>query len=381
MKKAVVCFLLICFSFSLKGVAQESLEVVLPYRLMGGKMIVEMKMNGQIRSFIFDTGGQTALLKDVCDELHLPDFEPIKVTDVNGNVSVYNRVLVDVMGDVEGKINLRKVPAIIIPDASAFACFQVDGLIGSDLLKFFVVEIDGKNKIIKLLTNTKKVMPSLRKMLPFVQGGYMPIIQVQGGAGNSILTLFDTGCPNFFNLKESDFVSLRGMNAFSIVNEGYGEGSIGLGGLAKQDTVYRVMFPEIALCGSKFKHVFSETSTPPYTLLGVKLLDYGKVTIDYPKRCFYFEAYEDGELELEEKHYDMGLRVKDGDIIVSSLWKTSEEGLSIGDKVIAINGTPVRKYDFCESIIQGIPELKKKKVNKLTILTREGEKTVIYKKK
>lgn len=38
------------------AIAQQY-RTVLPYRLVGGKMIVEMSMNGTIRSFIFDTEG------------------------------------------------------------------------------------------------------------------------------------------------------------------------------------------------------------------------------------------------------------------------------------------------------------------------------------
>ena len=35
--------------------------------------------------------------------------------------------------------------------------------------------------------------------------------------------------------------------------------------------------------------------------------------------------------------------------------------VEMGDKVIKINGKPAGKYDFCESMLNGIPELKAKK--------------------
>ena len=35
----------------------QQVKSVIPYRMVGGKMIVDMTINGQIRSFIFDTGG------------------------------------------------------------------------------------------------------------------------------------------------------------------------------------------------------------------------------------------------------------------------------------------------------------------------------------
>ena len=48
--------------------------------------------------------------------------------------------------------------------------------------------------------------------------------------------------------------------------------------------------------------------------------------------------------------------------------------------MIKINGKPAKKYDFCESILNGIPELKEKKQTKLTIETASGIKNIIYKK-
>ena len=46
-----------------------------------------------------------------------------------------------------------------------------------------------------------------------------------------------------------------------------------------------------------------------------------------------------------------------------------------------INGRQTKKYDFCESITQGIPELKGKRSVNMTIQTEQGEKIVRYKKK
>ena len=139
--------------------------------------------------------------------------------------------------------------------------------------------------------------------------------------------------------------------------------------------------PIVALGASRFCNVITEISTPPYTLLGVKILDYGKVTIDYPRLRFYFEPYEEKEQDMKSLHNDIGLRVKDGDLVVSAVWSEMKGRVNIGDRVLKINGEVVRKYDFCESIINGIPELKKKKSNKLTFMTEEGEKILIYKKR
>ena len=111
---------------------------------------------------------------------------------------------------------------------------------------------------------------------------------------------------------------------------------------------------------TKFRNVTTSTNNHPYTLLGVKLLQYGKVTIDYPRGRFYFEAFQpDNEINNQGNNFD--LTVKDGDLFVSTVWSSTKGKIAVGDKVVKINGTPAKKYDFCESILNGIPELKEKK--------------------
>ena len=83
---------------------------------------------------------------------------------------------------------------------------------------------------------------------------------------------------------------------------------------------------------------------------------------------------------MSSKHYNVNLQVKDGDLVVATVWSAMKGVVEVGDKVVKINGKPTGKYDFCESIISGIPELKAKKKTKLTILTKDGEKVIVYQK-
>ena len=62
----------------------------------------------------------------------------------------------------------------------------------------------------------------------------------------------------------------------------------------------------------------------------------------------------------------------------AAVWGAMKDVVEMGDKVIKINGKPAGKYDFCESMLNGIPELKAKKKSKLTIQTRQGEKVIVY---
>ena len=339
-------------------------------------MIVDLVMNGTSRSFIFDTGGRTALTGEICEELGLTVVDSLVVTDVNSKKAAYPLVSIESLMTPDQKINFKHVSAMKLAKPSPFECFHTDGLIGSDLLVRTIVEIDGKNETITITSAENPSTVSLRKMLPFIKSG-MPIILLQAGAGNNITALFDTGCPSFFSLKVSDYETLKTTGAFQVLSEGYGEGSIGVAGMAEADISHRVCLPVLSVGGTKFQNVTSETSTPPFTLLGVKLLDYGKVTLDYPRARFYFEANE-AVNDLSSKHYNVALRVKDGELIISTVWSAMKGVVEVGDKVTRINGKPVRMYDFCESIVNGIPELKGKKKTRLTVQTKQGEKVIVY---
>lgn len=360
-------------------VSAQQIISVLPYRLVGGKMIVAMSVNGQERSFIFDTGGQVALTGELCDELGIPVTDSVKTTDANGKEMSLPQVTISSLLTPDGVINFTGVPAMKLASSVPFKCFGVDGFIGSNLFKNMIVEIDGKTKTILISTAEKASTISLRKMIPFSQKGYMPIITLQAGTGNNLEVLFDTGSPGFLSLKNSDYEKLQAGGACRTISEGFGGGSISVGGMVEADVSHRVNFSVISLGATKFKNVTTETSMPPYTLLGVRLLEYGKVTIDYSRGRLYFEPYEQ-EFDLTSKHYNVNLRVKDGDLVVGTVWSGMKGVVEVGDKVVRINGKPVEKYDFCESIITGIPELKAKKKAKLTILTKQGEKLIVYQK-
>ena len=362
------------------SVGAQQYKSVLPYRMVGGKMLVDMKVNGESRAFIFDTGaGKTSLTAEFCEEYGLAEGDSLMAVDANGKQTGLPTVMIESLLTPDGKINFHGVQAMKLPSPSPFECFDADGLLGSDILAQLIVEIDGRAKTITLTSAERPSAVSLRRMVPFVQAG-MPIIALQAGRGNTLVCLFDTGCPGFMNLKDADFEALRSAAAFEVEDEGYGEGAISVGGMGSTDTLYRVRFPRLSVGSAKFANVSVETSTPPYTLLGAGLLDYGRVTIDYPRGRFYFEPYEEKH-DLTEKHHDLALRVKDGDLVVSLVWSAMKGVVEIGDKVLEINGRPTGKYDFCESITEGIPALKEKKKTKLTVLTREGKKTVVYEKR
>ena len=84
----------VAFCMAVPVFAQQY-KATIPYRMVGEKMIIEMKVNGTARPFIFDTGGRTALTTQAGQALQMAATDSAKVTDVNNVESYYKTTRIE----------------------------------------------------------------------------------------------------------------------------------------------------------------------------------------------------------------------------------------------------------------------------------------------
>ena len=244
----------VAFCMAVPVFAQQY-KATIPYRMVGEKMIIEMKVNGTARPFIFDTGGRTALTTQACQALQMAATDSTKVTDVNNVESYYKTTRIENLTTPDHVINFKNAPSLVIDEVKGWECFGVDGIIGSDLFANTIVTIDSQAKNIIVTSAEKPSTVSLRKMLNFTKGGGMPIVSVQIAPVSNINVLFDTGSPSLLSLIESDFEKIKPEASMEVVSEGYGEGSIGVSGQADKASSYRVRIPLLSVGATKFRNV------------------------------------------------------------------------------------------------------------------------------
>ena len=135
----------IAFCMAVPLFAQQY-KATIPYRIVGEKMVIEMKVNGNARPFIFDTGGRTALTTKACQALQITATDSMKVTDVNNVESYYKTTRIENLTTPDDVINFKNAPSLIINEVKGWECFGVDGIIGSDLFASTIVSIDSQTK-------------------------------------------------------------------------------------------------------------------------------------------------------------------------------------------------------------------------------------------
>jgi hypothetical protein len=80
------------------------------------------------------------------------------------------------------------------------------------------------------------------------------------------------------------------------------------------------------------------------------LLQYGKVTLDYKKKRFYFEPFDNINTdELSERPRAILPTLQNEKLVVGIIWdKTLESKINLGDEVLSINGFDIQAMDTCE---------------------------------
>lgn len=367
--RIVITLCAILFSLGLNA---QNVVSVIPYEVYGGKMIVKIFVNGQEERFIFDTGaGKSSLSTEYCRANNLIAIDSIKINDVTSTTAYYPQTRIALMTTLDEKVRFNNVPVIIMPEPSPLRCFNVIGLIGSDLLATTICIIDPKTKTITITSSENPSQESLRYSHNLLPNNVLPIFSVLVN-GIEISTLFDSGSYSFMNLKNSDFERLKEKDAVTVISQGSGAKSFGLANKIESDEGNRVYVQNLRVGPAKFEDIFTETSNTPYTLLGVRFLEYAKIVIDYPRRRLFYLPFEQDTIKPVFKHTNFGVTIRDGKLVVANTWGDLSNVISEGDLVTHINGVQTGTYDFC-NIIAGVKELKGSDPKILTIKTKGGK--------
>ncbi|NJO87938.1 MAG: hypothetical protein HC831_02490 [Chloroflexia bacterium] len=255
-----------------------------------------------------------------------------------------------------GTISYKNIPALVIDfKGSVLECFNVDGLIGSNLLRLGALQIDwAKQKVI--LTNTYK-----RLKLKKADGSNLLINKVQSSPYltvniNSTITdrlLIDTGSDDFytFSKKGLEYVQSKGYLLNDVKYESQGSGFIGLFGPDTVGSNKLVKMDSITIGKMAHLHEFyTVTTNDDQSRIGSLLLKQGLTTIDFKKGLFFFSLYSDN---FQYTYISFGFVIinADNNLLVGSVWKNSEayeKGIRVGDKIVDIDGLNVGKLTICE---------------------------------
>lgn len=415
----------IALFFSLSGISQGKFEllydipsVTIPFTLVNNLIVIPVEINGKTLSFLVDTGIDKTVLFNLkfSDSISLKNIEKIELRGLGEGDPIQAIKSSGNLIRIKDAISVNHMIFMITDnlfDLSAILGMDVNGIIGSDLFKDFIIRINYSSKKIILYDpksySYKKCDNCLTLPLEFLQNKPLINVAVENFSGKliDVKLLIDSGAGDALWLFENTHPDIK-------VSEKYFDDYLGRG---LSGSVYgkRSVIDKLKIGDFVFKNagVAYPDSTSIITVhdkvnrngtLGAEILKRFHIIFDYPnekitfkKNGLYFKApflYDksgisliyDGEMLVQEKNnrfhdyeiesnkktllteimyvYNVAFRPR---YVISQIRKKSPalySGLLVGDILLEINGRPAYEKKL-EEIIHILSGNENKKIKLL----------------
>lgn len=355
-----LCYILVLlFTWTALSHAQ-GYYMELPYENVNGKLIVEAEVEGHHGRFVFDTGAPFYISHALWQKLGKGDTRDQGIIDAAGHrLTVQKTVVKRLHLGGENGFNYDGVPANIIPAGNMIEALGIDGIIGCDIMPQSVVRFDSRRSVIIITDDVAPFNISVRNRMKMETNAQnCPFVEVNVGRGVIETPLFDSGSAAFYAISAA--TAAEGMKAGSVekVADGYGTTGFGLGGESAVTEKQRVKVLDLRLGSGKFRNLVTETS-PGGTLIGTAILKYGVVTLDYAHGAFYYEPFEQQPVDLSEKHWNLDITYDQGNIRVAGAWDNLRQQVTIGDRLVAVDGKELQIVTLEEAMKGNLLKIKK----------------------
>lgn len=337
-----------------------------------------VKLMNKSYNFFLDTGAPLSISKEIQESKKYPILHIVPLKDAEDNSDTIKIVLIDTLSF--GNIVFQNIPALVLDfKNSPIGCQNIDGIIGSNVVRFLALQFDvlakkiiftdQKNKI-KISKSSKSIPITLdnqsNAFIPIsFKGGYIDTAHFDSGMGK----LYDM---NFAIAKEN--IEVKRIKPNSIY-KGFGSTGQGLLGSGKPTEAYMIFadifFGEITIKNSRI----STTST--VSRFGRDLFNYGILTVDYINKELNFEPYEK-RINKVKHNFGVDFLIEDNAVKVSIVWgntKAQKRGISENTNIIKINGYSFDNKNSCEIEDILFKELAKERI-KITYLINGKKRNI-----
>ena len=323
-------------------------------------IIVPVGINNSVKqyNFMLDTGALTLLSQKTAKELHLPSGVQIVATDSAGGTKPMQLIKIDLLR--LGNMTVAGCPTGIL-DFSEFGGnlkapggMGIDGVIGSNFLRYFKVTIDYKNEKLHLSNNTNQVPAKdndyIIEFTTSMTMGYAPKIECMIDNNTKASAIIDTGAPYIATLPSSLVEKTDSYKNGQVVKS---KGNIWGAAFKASENNLLLRLKCLKIGALKINEIPVISLPIENILLGKKFLSNFLVTLNYPARKMLLRPY--GKLDLPNNIFSFGTIIKknnDGKTIVAGFWEgaTADKlGIEIGDELVMINGKKIHALSPVET--------------------------------
>lgn len=340
------------------GTKQKNYYSVMPYESMWGTLaIIKVEVGGKERRFLLDTGAVTSISQELADELKPKVTETNILRDAEG---YSEEIITCIIPEIKvGGVLFKKIPAAVIKKAPFTYCHELDGIIGSNLLRNSIVRFSHNDKTITLTDQPKKLDLHKKKELsskifltPDQSSPYIKTF-ILDSLNADVELMFDSGMTGFFDMALRHFHLFNEHQIFSdSIWEASGSNTHGAFGKTQDTIKYSFSVKKFVLNEYIFNNLRINTTASNNSRIGMGFLEYGDITLDYKNKRFYFEPYSDEGPDLSYTPNSFSFNVAGDKLVVGLIWNPEMESrINVGDQIISINGIRFDEMSECELLL------------------------------
>lgn len=345
------------FSLNYGGTSHINYFTEIKYENIIGKPILKVTLGGKEYRFILDTGGPNVISRKLFDIIRTPGVDPntlikLPISDSGGRID--SMTVITVNGLTLGSVVFNEIPTLIVNDPFIFDCLQVDGSIGSNMLRNSIIQFSSKNQTITLTDQPDKLglnsKVSCELHLNNVQSSPSIDINLRDKGSASIPMVFDTGDSRLVSLSLQHCQLGEKHDIFNTLLKSKGTNAIGAHGTEIDTTKYRIRVSEINIGGAIFNNATVETSGSEDSSCGSDLLNYGNVTLDYKNKKFYFEPFKT-PIDLYAESFPISITLKDSKATIGVVWNEAlKDRINVGDQLLSVDDQDYSRLLPCDFI-------------------------------
>ncbi len=345
-----VFFVFSLMSSSVQGQSVKRVCDTIHYEFIQNKIIIPVTVNGVTVKYIVDTGGQTGTDWENAQKMGaVGTGASTSISDLNDKRQRYQIAEVrDVW--LSPNYQLNKMKTMVLPVIESFRSLGVVGILGGEVFAQSVVTFDAREKIMVInypyRPDRLKVTDGMEM---FGNDSHHPVVNMDFG-GVEKKVVFDTGADGFLLMNSSSFEDIETSGKGKKVARAFGINGIGLEGVSHPVEIDKVNVEEMIIAGKKFSNVESLISDRGALIVGIDLLKYGKVVIDYMRNRFYFFPFDVGVTDMRgrSKIWNVGILPINERFEITTVWDSMKDVVSFGDQVIDINGTDITGFPMSQ---------------------------------
>lgn len=325
----------------------------LPVTMIRTWLTVEAVVDGRECRFVVDTGSPaTVLSARTAADLGIAGDAAATIATYDGTVATMRRAEVESIGLGDRVLTGWRV---LIADDTVLDCFGIDGIIGGDILRRYVVRFSMRDGYVILADRLSEIGAVDRRhsarMRLVNNKSYCARCYLCGAKGKyPVRLLFDTGAVEL-SLGEWERLHGKGVLTDLHMSDGYGVSSGLAGGGVVADAVQMLaVVPQLRFAGVDMHNVPVQSGRK--SLIGLSLLQCGDVVADYPGRRIYYVADEVpvsvGDGVVQVVNIRPAFDAVRG-VVVGSVWDPALVGrVSAGDRIVRIDDMPTEAMSVCD---------------------------------